>query len=133
MAGIAYWITGYCARTRDIPGISSWYTARYADRIRPDHGKLPGNHPGRHAAGQREEQGPVSEPVPGQPGPDEVQRILGSIFQGDSAPDFTSAAIEMIASAHVKWYRAWQAAGAPECRAAEWTGILIASLAGGGS
>jgi len=68
-----------------------------------------------------------------QPDPDEVQRILSGIFQGDSAPDFTAAAIETVASAHVQWYRAWIAAGAPECRAAEWTGILIASLLGGPS
>jgi hypothetical protein len=33
--------------------------------------------------------------------------------------------ISSMAALHAAWYQAWQAAGVPEHRAAEWTGILV--------
>jgi hypothetical protein len=58
--------------------------------------------------------------------PDELHR-LEEIARSQYPSDMINTAIEAIAGIHVRWYKAWQAAGAPEHRAAEWAGIMIAT------
>jgi len=76
----------------------------------------------------------MSEPAPEGfgLGPEELRRMDEVLGEIGNLPDFMGAAIEAIASAHAQWYRAWQAAGVPEPRAAEWVTVMIAAMARSG-
>lgn len=69
----------------------------------------------------------MSEPQPEFPlSPEELHRLEELARMPEPAAGIVGA----LAAAHVQWYRAWQAAGAPEQRAAEWTGIMIGTSFG---
>jgi len=76
----------------------------------------------------------LSEPPPEDTplDPETISRLLEEMAtQPDNAPDFMTSAIEAMAGVHARWYRGWIAAGVPEPRAAEWTGILVESMVRG--
>jgi hypothetical protein len=78
----------------------------------------------------------MSEPPPeGFPplDPEAFRRMEEAFRQAGGLPDFVTTAIETIAGVHAQWYRAWQEAGVPECRAAEWTEVMIEATARSGS
>jgi hypothetical protein len=58
---------------------------------------------------------------------DEMRELMAEAIRSASDESMSSA-ITAVAQVQVQWYRAWLAAGAPEPRAAEWAGILVASL-----
>lgn len=59
--------------------------------------------------------------------PDDIRRQLEEMSR-ELAPGMTATAIEAIAGIHAQWYFAWQAAGIPEHRAAEWAETMIEAL-----
>lgn len=69
----------------------------------------------------------MSEPSPEQDplmDPAELRR-LEEALRAVPSQAVMSDMIEQIAGIHARWYQAWQEAGVPERRAAEWAGIMI--------